>query len=235
MSAFELYQFSPEDFSGTARLFPVPNLIMFPHVMQPLHVFEPRYCDLLADALADDGLIAMAVFAPGWEDDYQGRPPLGPVACLGRIAVAHASDDGTHNVLLAGLCRVRLLAELPPMTSFRQAEVELGEDVYTSESATMSSDLWHQLHEAIARLLPHLPQVREPLEQLLASDVPLGVLTDVISYMLDLGIPEKEALLGEYDVHRRAALLLGHLTAAASDQAAGPLGLAVFPPDFSDN
>ena len=69
---------------GVARLFPLPNLVLFPHVLQPLHIFEPRYCDLLEAALADDRLIAMAVLAPGWEKDYEGRPPVHPIACLGR-------------------------------------------------------------------------------------------------------------------------------------------------------
>ena len=74
MSAFEEYKFTPAEFSGIVRLFPIPNLVMFPHVMQPLHVFEPRYRDLLEDALANDRLIAMAVLEPGWESDYEGQP-----------------------------------------------------------------------------------------------------------------------------------------------------------------
>ena len=83
MSTFEDLSFSFEGFSGRVRLFPLPNLVLFPHVMQPLHIFEPRYRHLLEDALADDRLITMAALKPGWETDYEGRPPLYPVACLG--------------------------------------------------------------------------------------------------------------------------------------------------------
>ena len=54
MSTFEDLSFSVENFSGKVRLFPLPNLVLFPHVMQPLHIFEPRYRDMLEDALADD-------------------------------------------------------------------------------------------------------------------------------------------------------------------------------------
>jgi Lon protease-like protein len=79
MSASEDLYSQPENFSGKARLFPLPNLVLFPHVLQPLHVFEPRYRQLLEEALADDRLIAMAVLAPGWESDYEGRPALRPV------------------------------------------------------------------------------------------------------------------------------------------------------------
>ena len=50
----------PQDFCGTVRLFPLPNLVLFPNVLQPLHIFEPRYCDMLAEAMSSDRLIAMA-------------------------------------------------------------------------------------------------------------------------------------------------------------------------------
>src|SRR6266481_4652099 len=76
MSLSENLAFSPEEFSGRARLFPLPNLVVFPHVMQPLHIFEPRYRAMLEDSLADDRLIGMALPAPGWENDYEGRLPL---------------------------------------------------------------------------------------------------------------------------------------------------------------
>ena len=77
--------FDETRFKGVVRLFPLPDLIMFPHVMQPLHVFEPRYRALLNDALNSDGLIAMSMLAPGWEADYEGRPPVLPYACLGKV------------------------------------------------------------------------------------------------------------------------------------------------------
>ena len=59
-------QFDASTFSGVARLFPLPNLVLYPHVMQPLHIFEERYREMLEDAIADDGLIAMALLEPGW-------------------------------------------------------------------------------------------------------------------------------------------------------------------------
>src|ERR1041384_3715325 len=98
----EDFLFSPDTFSGRARLFPLPNLVMFPHVVQPLHIFEPRYREMLEDALASDRLIAMALLAPGWEDDYHGRPALYPTACLGRVTTSHRLEDGRYNLLLEG-------------------------------------------------------------------------------------------------------------------------------------
>src|SRR5271166_4788446 len=97
------------DFSGTVRLFPLPNLVLFPHVMQPLHIFEPRYRQLTADALAADRLITLALLRPGWEADYDGKPAIHPVACIGRVVAEQRLDDGRFNILLRGLSRLRVL------------------------------------------------------------------------------------------------------------------------------
>ena len=64
----------PTDFDGIVRLFPLPNLVMFPHVIQALHIFEPRYCEMLSEALESDHLITMAVLEPGWESHYELVP-----------------------------------------------------------------------------------------------------------------------------------------------------------------
>src|SRR5436189_2410578 len=91
------------DFAGTARIFPLPNLVFFPHVMQPLHIFEPRYREMTADALASDRLIALVLPTPGWEDDAASAPPLHSVACLGRIIAEQKLHDGRYNILLRGV------------------------------------------------------------------------------------------------------------------------------------
>jgi uncharacterized protein len=234
MSSFEDLSSSFENFSGRVRLFPLPNLVLFPHVIQPLHVFEPRYRCLLEDALAGDRLMAMAVLSPGWEIDYEGRPPLYPMACLARVATHHRLEDGTYNLLLLGLSRVRLFRELEPTKAYREAEVGLCEDVYPAEEAGGRTALQRRLREALLRVLPMLPEAHDQMDQLLASDLPLGVLTDVVSYMLDVDIRTKEGLLGESSVQRRAEVLLEHLATTAGP-AGRSGGLVVFPPRFSTN
>ena len=105
--------FTPDDFSGSARLFPLPNLSMFPHVMQAMHIFEPRYRSLFEEALSDDKLIALGVLAPGWEVDYEGRPALESMACLCRIATYQQTPEGTYNVLLLGVRRINCRKSYP--------------------------------------------------------------------------------------------------------------------------
>src|SRR5881227_3891120 len=113
------------NFPGTARLFPLPNLVLFPHVVQPLHVFEPRYREMTADALAGDRLIALALLQPGWEADYEGRPAVHPIACLGRVVADQLLPDGRYNLLVRGLSRLRLLGEVPDDKPYRTARAEL--------------------------------------------------------------------------------------------------------------
>src|SRR3954470_24360560 len=94
------------NFAGGAALFPLRNLALFPHAVQPLHVFEPRYRRMTARALAGDRLIALVLLKPGWEADYDNHPAVHPVACLGRIVADQRLDDGRYNLLLRGLSRI---------------------------------------------------------------------------------------------------------------------------------
>ena len=78
----------PDDFDGRVRLFPLPELVVFPHAMQPLHIFEPRYCEMLHEALQSDGLIAMATLTGGISTMVDEAPPIATTVCLGKIIFA---------------------------------------------------------------------------------------------------------------------------------------------------
>ncbi|MBN2579243.1 MAG: LON peptidase substrate-binding domain-containing protein [Pirellulales bacterium] len=230
MAAFEELTFSIESFTGTVRVFPLPNLVLFPHVMQPLHIFEPRYRAMLEDALAGDRLITMALLAPGWERDYEGRPLWYPAACLGCVTTSCRLADGTYNLLLLGLKRVKLLGELAPRSAFREAKVEICEDVYPLQESPCHAALQRRLREALLQIVPSLPEVGEQLDQLLDGDVPLGLLTDVLGYMVDIPLERKHALLAETNVYRRAEMLLEQIASLPGNRAYGR-----FPPLFSSN
>src|SRR5713226_4443283 len=116
------------DFSGTVRLFPLPDLVLYPFVIQPLHIFEPRYRQLMADALADDRLMALALLQPGWEEDYHKHAPIYPTVCLGRIFQEEQLSDGRYNLLLHGVARARIREEVPAGKLYRTARVDLLQD-----------------------------------------------------------------------------------------------------------
>lgn len=229
--ADEPLAFSPDQFSGNARLFPLPNLVMFPHVMQALHIFEPRYRALFEEALEDDRLIALGSLAPGWEGSYEGRPPLRPHACLCRIATHQRTDEGTYNVLVLGVRRLRLVRELPPKKLFRVVEAELLDDVDPEdEGGALAAALQRELLEAFKRSMPSVPDAHEQLDQLLGSQITLGMLTDIVAYTLDIDVDTKLRLLAECSVVERTRMLLAAIAARGQ-----PGVRRTFPPDFSPN
>ena len=223
--------FSPDQFSGHARMFPLPNLVMFPHVMQALHIFEPRYRAMIEEAVEEDRLIALGVLAPGWEQNYEGRPPLRSTACLCRIATHQRTKQGTYNVLVLGVRRLRLIDELPPKKLVRVCESELLDDFEPDTApAGASAILQQELLGAFKRAMPKIPNAYEQLDQLLGSQITLGMLSDIVAYTLDLDMEVKMRLLAECDVFRRTQLLLD---AIANRPAA--VTTRTFPPDFSQN
>jgi ATP-dependent Lon protease len=235
MSHSEKLTLLPPDFNGNVRLFPLPNLVMFPHVVQPLHVFEPRYCELLEDALATDNLIAMALLQPGWEQDYEGRPPLEDVVCVGRV-VSHARlPENRHNLLLLGLARARITHELPATTSFRRARVKVLADKEASSQAQERDLARTHLVDLFRQLVPGA-EAQQQLDNLLSQDMELGRLADIVAFTTGLDCRIKQRLLAETNVDRRAAAL----TAALQEALKRPETIlhrvqSDWPPPFSAN
>ena len=104
-------------------LFPLPNVVLFPNVFLPLHIFEPRYREMVADAVASDRMIGMVLLGSGWDRDYEGTPPVYPVGCSGVITHVEALADGRFNIVLRGLERFRIVQE-DRSRSYRRAIVE---------------------------------------------------------------------------------------------------------------
>jgi ATP-dependent Lon protease len=226
----------PDDFSGVARLFPLPSVVMFPHVILPLHIFEPRYCDLLQESLATDRLISMALLLPGWENQTHGEPKLAPKSCLGKIISHTALPDGRHNIMLAGLKRAAISKELKSKKSFRCAKVELLEDHYPASGAATRQAMQRKLLDGFRRFVPKTSLAQEQFDQLLAQQISLGMLTDIVAFTINLPLPLKQQLLNEWHVDRRARLLLEHLQHSQGETSGLVAGaMRSFPPEFSSN
>jgi Lon protease-like protein len=227
---------SLEQFNGTVRLFPLPNVVLFPQVVQPLHIFEPRYRQMTVDALADDRLIAPVLLRPGWDEDYDGQPAVQPVLCVGRIVAEQRLPDGRFNLLLRGVSRARIVEELPTDKLYRSARVEL-----QAEGSPPSADsvrwLRDQIGTAVQSWFPDDGPALRQLEKLVKNaELPLGVLCDLLSFAAPLMIEAKQQLLEAVDIHERAQLLLQYLQVS---QPPAPTGKSAskpkFPPDFSSN
>lgn len=227
----------PADFRGQVRLFPLPNLVLFPHVVQPLHIFEPRYCEMLSDALSGDRLIAMALLEAGWECTYQGRPPIANVVCIGRIISHTPTEDGRNNILLVGVKRARITEELENAKPFREANVEVLEDYYPPEEARDREEMTERLQELFSQFVPEGLAAQQSFQQLVGKQLPLGILTDTITYALHLPIAIKQQLLAEHNVDIRCRLLMRCLEQKLKSSAGKECGESTedFPPRFSDN
>ena len=249
--------FDETRFRGKVRLFPLPDLAMYPHVMQPLNFFEPRYLEMLSEALDSDGLIAMCVLRPQEQhpqkkrpqgqrpqekrggtasdtQDPEDRPAVLPYACLGKVVTHQRKKNGQYNILLLGMRRVYLEKELPAKRSFRQAEVKLLDDFCLTENDADRVELQTALTQRFQECLPEEQSRHPAMSEMLSTEIPLSVLTDLVSFAMPLDIETKCELLTENDVDRRAWILLDAMDrlSATEPQENSSGG---FPPPFSKN
>ncbi|MCX7422910.1 MAG: LON peptidase substrate-binding domain-containing protein [Planctomycetia bacterium] len=231
----DLFEVSEElgQFSGQAPLFPLPNAVHFPHAWLPLHIFEARYRQMIADVLEGDRLIAMAFLRPNWETTYDTKlAQIHPIVCLGHIAVEERLTDGRFNLALRGLSRARIEYEIDTTEPYRVAKLTLLSDQYPTEPTI---DRRHRQRELLTGAIAVLPELQSDplLHQLLEAELPLGVLCDVITHAL--GVPPDDArlLLEETNVDLRSELVLSHLHQRQHRQKAGVAN--GFPPAFSLN
>lgn len=205
----------PDDFDGRVRLLPLPELVVFPHAMQPLHIFEPRYCEMLSDSLATDQLIAMTTLVDEPQTPSNNHPPIASTVCLGRI-ISHAELEGDrHNILLVGTKRAEVIRELDTGRPFRTAEVKVRDDVYPPTGADKRRALKEELLKAFGSVIPPSANVQQNLHDLMAGKMGLGPITDIISYTLPFPAVEKLRLLAEPDVDHRANELIELLNSGA--------------------
>jgi hypothetical protein len=184
-------------------LFPLPTVVLFPSVFLPLHIFEPRYREMVADALSTDRLIGMVLLRPGWERDYEGRPRVYPIGCSGVITHADRLPDGRYNIVLRGVERFRIVEE-DASRSYRRAIVEPLPEVGPAardraEIRTCRAKLESMLTPAVekAGADPKMPAAMSDED-----------LINALAQYLDLEPLEKQALLERPCLLSRAASLV---------------------------
>jgi Lon protease-like protein len=133
-------------------LFPLPNVVLFPGVFLPLHIFEERYRALTRDALAGDRIIGMALLRPGFEGDYHGRPPIYPVGCAGVISHADRLPDGRFNIVLHGISKFRI-AEEAAEGEYRRARIEAITEVTDTPARRQIKEMRTRIEELLLTAL----------------------------------------------------------------------------------
>jgi Lon protease-like protein len=218
----------PEGFSGTTRLFPLPNLVLFPGVVQGLHIFEQRYRRMMADALGSDYLMSLVLLKPGWEEDYDGKPGIESVACLGRVIWNEQLPDGRYNLRLRGIARARIIEECPTDHPYRIARVELPPETAPNELSELVA-LRRGLADAVLPRFTADTAAHRQIQELFSGEMSLGQVCDVLSYALPLPLELKQSLLAESHSGRRAIAITDAFKNAESRDG------RPFPPAFSPN
>ena len=186
-------------------IFPLPSATLFPGAALPLHVFEPRYRELVQHVLGRRKLMAVARLEPGFEVMYEGRPPVFDVCGVGVIESYNQRPDGRFDLTLRGLARVRIVEELPPLDAFRLVRaVRLIEPPV--EPALLAA--WQlKLRELWARLAPHLPEPARDLRLLTRDAEGASAYTDRLAAALVADPDASHQLLSEADPGERLRLL----------------------------
>ncbi len=202
----------PAFFPGQAPIFALPGTVLFPGSRLPLHIFEPRYREMVRRALDTDRLVAIALLKPGWEGDYEGNPPVYAVATLGQIIMEQALPDGRFNIVLEGLTRFRV-GELVQETPYRIAKGELLRDrVDPLDEETLRTRSMH-LHAVATRLSVEDFSFAAAANRALSAGGSPGRFADMIAAGLEMEISAKQRLIEEADVAKRVDLLLEALKA----------------------
>jgi len=193
-------------FSGTVPLFPLSTVVFFPNTLLPLHVFEPRYKQMVQDVSASERIIGMALLKPGWESNYHGNPEVYDVVGMGRIVSSETFEDGRINIVLYGLKRVKIL-EIMKESPYRIARVEIVENTRCASEEIYRS----RIEDLIMKWNFGLDEKRKSHRINISTKIPLESLTDALATLIFSNVFEKQSLLEEPSVQRRAEIITREL------------------------
>jgi uncharacterized protein len=182
-------------------IFPLPNVVLFPGVFLPLHVFEDRYRELVKDTLAEDRLIGMTLLRPGWDQNADGRPPVYPVGCVGLISHIEELEDGRYNLVLRGVEKFRITREEEFTRAYRRAAVDYLEEQMTAADREMVRRQRHSLERLLS-------VVSDGPDQPFPSNLSDDEVINALAQYLDLEAIERQALLEQDGVARRCSALI---------------------------
>jgi uncharacterized protein len=186
-------------------MFPLRDVVLLPNTFLPLRIFEPRYRQMTRDVLEGDKLLAIA-YQMGAEHDYDGPPPVEPVAGVGEIVLAQVLPDGRFNLVLRGRARVRIERELPSDHPYRLVQAtELPDDPPGSMVELLDAEV--SLRALAVGLADALPEGGDLLKQVVAAQTTPAALVDVVASTLIPDAHLRQRLLETTDVSRRIALV----------------------------
>lgn len=200
---------APETLDRLA-IFPLPNCVLLPGGLLPLHVFEPRYRDMTRDCLVGNRVMAVARLRPGFEAEYHGRPAVYPHCGLGRIIASEELPDGRYHILLRGVGRVHIAEELGDERSYRQVRAVLLDDQDSGRPDAVRAG-YLQLVSLCDRLAQCLDKGGDQLRELVRGQQSAAETADVITAALVTDPDARQTLLETLDPADRLAHAIAHV------------------------
>ncbi len=197
------------NFGKPIALFPLDSAALLPQQILPLHIFEPRYRQMVERVLDSSGQFAMAVFEGShWRKEYHGRPPLRPAVCIGQIMQHEKLASGDYNILVQGVCRGRIVEEYPPSAErlFRIARLEpIGID---AAADTKLYGVRERLTELLSdEPLSRLSHAEWVVKRIQDQDIPTEVVLELVAFALPTTREGRYRLLAEADAGQRAGMI----------------------------
>jgi Lon protease-like protein len=193
-----------KSFSGQVPIFPLPNVVFFPGTKLPLHIFEPRYRQMLLDVHRGEGLMSVVLLdrSRKLEPGEAKNPPVYQIAGLGRLTRVERLPNGFFNVDLFGLSRVRILEEIESEKPYRIARVKTVRDEPSEVAEARCEEILQRAFDAFNKVLRKYSQF--PGEFLTRfRGLPVGMLLDVLAHHVPCDSQKKQAFLEETEPLRR--------------------------------
>ncbi len=202
------------DAPSQIRLFPIRGCIMLPGEALPLNVFEPRYLNMVDDAMAGDRFIGIIQPAGGSPE----RPDLQPVGTAGRIVSHRETEDGRYLIVLQGVARFRVADEMEMRTPYRVARADYADFETDMGPAIQPSALERERFMALLKRFFEQTGIEADWPSI--ENAPVGAITDRVCMAAPFDPPAKQALLEAPDTLARSRVLSGMMAAVVED--AGP-------------
>lgn len=195
-------------------MFPLPNVVLFPHALLPLHIFEERYQALARDVLAGHHFLAISLLDSP-DDESEDRPPVQRIAGVGEVVMAHELPDGRFNLVVRGRARVRIDDELDSDRPYRiVSATELPDLPATDPGDLVDAD--QSLRALVGHLADAIPEGGELLRQVVVSQETPSELVDVLAAALVVDPGLRQRLLETRDVMKRIERVSAEVVAMTS-------------------
>lgn len=182
-------------------IFPLEGATLFPNGSYELHIFEPRYRAMVADALKGDRIIGMVTLQPGYEKEYEGRPPIFPIGCAGLITEYEELPDGRYNIVLGGLVKFRVASE-DNSRPYRLARIVTIPEPLDDRKTTALTERRKRLEALLDALADKLAVGQPP------PGMPDETLVDLLSQYLPMDRLARQQLLEREDPLARATAVI---------------------------